>query len=166
MLVELVKLVMIVFVLAVPVAVYGVVVRNDLARRWEGLKALAANVRAVRQRRQGVGHDIRGHVGRAERHEERVAQFGSRRGRGGGRAVKISDNLNGWPTATTLGATTAGMAMDLQSHDSETSARNLLHDAAERYNEIVQTWPSSVVARRCGFRPWRFNSGGRRSKHR
>lgn len=42
--------------------VYCVLVRNDLARRWERLRALAANVRAFCQRRQGVGRDVARHL--------------------------------------------------------------------------------------------------------
>ena len=53
----LVFLVLIVLIgLAIGLYVWNV--QHDLARRWERLRGLAANVRAIRQRRQGVGHDV------------------------------------------------------------------------------------------------------------
>ena len=76
---------------------YGVITRNDLARRWERLKGLAANVRAARQRRQGVGHDVARHLKYAQKHERGVTRSGSQRGqRRGGRFIDISDVSNGW----------------------------------------------------------------------
>lgn len=142
---------------------YGVLVRNDLARRWERLRGLAANVRAARQRRQGVGHDVARHLSHAQRHEQRVMRSGSQRGgRHGGRFINVGDNANGWPSAQTTGVTSAGMNMDTQSRDSETAARMALHAEAEAYNAVVRSWPSCVVADACGFRPWRYAQHGRR----
>ena len=136
---------------------YGVSVRNDLARRWERLRGLAANVRAARQRRQGVGHDVGRHLKYAQRHEQRVTRSGSQRGRRrGGRFIDVSDLSNGWPTAGTTGVTSQGMSQDIQSRDSETAVRDILHAESQVYNAIVRSWPSCIVARACGFRPWRY----------
>lgn len=144
---------------------YGVIVRNDLARRWERLRGLAANVRAARQRRQGVGHDVARHLGHAQRHEQRVTRSGSQRGRRrGGRFIDITDTSNGWPTAQTTGVTSQGMNQDIQSRDSETAARVVLHTEAEAYNALVRSWPSCIVARACGFRPWRYVQHGSRRR--
>lgn len=141
---------------------YGVIVRNDLARRWERLRGLAANVRAARQRRQGVGHDVARHLVHAQRHEQRVTRSGAQRGqRRGGRLIDVSDLSNGWPTAGTTGVTSQGMSQDIQSRDAETAARLALHSEAEAYNALVRSWPSCIVAQMCGFRPWRYKQHGR-----
>jgi hypothetical protein len=136
---------------------YGVIVRNDLARRWERLLGLAANVRAVRQRRQGVGYDVARHLVHAQRHERRVQHSGSQRGRrGGGKFINVADNANGWPVASTTGVTSQGMGLDVSSRDAETAARETLHAEAQQYNAIVKSWPSCIVAEACGYRTWRY----------
>jgi hypothetical protein len=141
---------------------YGVAVRNDLARRWERLKGLAANVSAARQRRQGVGSDVARHLKYAQRHEQHVTRSGSQRGRrrGGGRFIDVTDTSNGWPMAQTTGVTSQGMSQDIQSRDSETAARMALHAEAEAYNALVRSWPPCIVARACGFRTWRYERQG------
>ena len=137
--------------------VYGVIVRNDLARRWERLRGLAANVRAFRQRRQGVGRDVARHLSHAQRHERRVTESGARRGRHrGGRFIDVSDLTNGWPTTSTTGVTSQAMGLDIQSRDAETAARAALHAEAQAYNTRVKSWPSKIVAEVCGYRPWQY----------
>ena len=144
---------------------YGVIVRNDLARRLERLRGLAANVRATRQRRQGVGHDVARHLSHAQRHEQRVTHSGARRGRRrGGRFIDVSDLSNGWPTAGTTGVTSQGMSQDIQSRDAETEARVALHAEAEKFNAIVRSWPSCIVAEMFGYRPWRYQQHGHRRR--
>jgi hypothetical protein len=155
----------IVVLLGLLTALYAVIIRNDLARRWERLRGLAANVRAIRQRRQGIGRDVARHLGHAQRHEQRVTRFGSRRGRGGGRFISISDTSNGWPTAQSTGVTVQGMNMDTESRDSEAGARVALQAEAAAYNAIVRSWPSCIVARACGSRPWRFVQHAHRRRH-
>lgn len=152
--------VLMVLVIGLPVAIYTIVTRNDLARRWERLRGLAANVVALRQRRQGVQGNIARHMTGAQRHEQRVTRYGSQRGRGSGRLV--ADIANGWPTAGVTSVTGQAMSADTQSRDSETAARLALHQEAEAYNQIVQSWPSSVVAQACGFQLWRFKGAHRR----
>src|SRR5438552_654581 len=121
--------------------VYGVLVRNDLARRWERLRGLAANVSAFRQRRQGVGRDVARHLSHAQRHERRVTESGARRGRyRGGRFIDVSDVNNGWPTASTTDVTSQGMGLDVRSRDAESAARAELHADAQAYNAVVKSW--------------------------
>lgn len=148
-------------VLVVPiglsVALYGVLVRNDLARRWERLKGLAANVRAARQRRQGVGSDVARHLKHAQKHEQQVTHTGSQRGRRrGGGFIDVSDLSNGWPVASTTGVTSQGMGLDTQSRDVETTAREALHAEAREYNAIVKSWPSCIVAEAFRYRLWQY----------
>jgi hypothetical protein len=138
------------------IGIYSLLVRNDLSRRWERLVSLAANVRAARQRRQGVGRDVCRHLGKAQRHEQHVMRSGAKRGAGGGRIIKVSDNSNGWPTAQTTSFTADAMQTDRESRDAEMAARKELHAEAEGYNAIVRSWPSCIVAKSCGFRPWRY----------
>lgn len=143
-------------------AIYAVAVRNDLSRRWARLMALAANVRAVRQRRQGVGRDVGRYVRRAQDNEQSVSRFGSQRGRRrGGRLIDISDTANGWPMVATTPITSQGMNVDVSSRDSETAARVALHSEAAQYNQILMAWPSCFVAQACGFRPWKYRPHGR-----
>lgn len=148
-------------VIALPLAAYTIMVRNDLSRRWERLRALVANVHAARQLRRGVGQDVGRHLGHAQRHEQRVTRFASQRGRGGGTAFKVADNANGWPGLTTTSVTTQGLSLDKQSRDAESAARMTLHAEAETYNALVRNWPTCIVARWFGFRAWRY-SGNRR----
>jgi len=143
------------------ILLYGVLVRNDLARRWERLKGLAANVRAFRQRRQGVGRDVGRHLKYAQRHEQSVTRSGARRGRGGsGRLIDVRDLSNGWPAASTTDVTSQGIGLDAQSRDAEIAARTALHAEAAAYNAIVKSWPSCIVAEVCGYRPWRYRQHG------
>lgn len=136
---------------------YGVLVRNDLARRWERLRGLVANVRALRQRRQGVGRDVARHLSHAQRHERAVTESGARRGRyRGGRFIDVSDVSNGWPTASTTTVTSQGMGLDIQSRDAENAARAALHAEAQAYNSVVKSWPSCIVAQMCGYRTWQY----------
>lgn len=148
------------------VLVYGVAVRNDLARRWERLLGLAANVRAARQRRQGVGRDVARHLVHAQRHERRVQHSGSQRGRrGGGRFISVTDNANGWPAVSTTGVTSQGMGLDVSARGTEIAAREALHAEAQQYNAIVKSWPSCIVAEVCGYRTWRYRQpDGRRRR--
>lgn len=83
-------------------------------------------------------------------------QSGARRGAGGGRLIKVSDNNNGWPTPQTTSVTSQAMHMDTESRDTEMAARTALHAEAESYNAIVRSWPSCIVAKTCGFRAWRY----------
>jgi hypothetical protein len=146
--------------------VYGVTIRNDLARRWERLLGLAANVKAARQRRQGVGHDVARHLVHAQRHEQRIQRSGSQRGRrGGGKFINVADNANGWPGVSTTDVTSQGMGLDVSARGTETAARETLHAEAQQYNAIVKSWPSCIVAQACGYRTWRFRQpDGRRRR--
>jgi hypothetical protein len=154
--------VLVLMILVSVIGVYALLVRNDLARRWERLVSLAADVRAARQRRQGVGRDLGRHLGHAQRHEAHVMRSGARRGAGGGRFIKISDLHNGWPTAQTNNVTAQAMNIDTESRNAEMEARRTLHAEAERYNAIVRSWPSCIVAAACGFRFWRYKQRHRR----
>jgi hypothetical protein len=156
--------VLLVLLVGLPAVLYAIVVRNDLARRWERLRGLAANVVALRQRRQGVQGTLTRHLTGAQRHEQRVLRYGSQRGRGNGRLM--ADIANGWPTAGVTGVTGQALSVDTQSRDSETAARLALHQEAEVYNQLVRSWPRSVVARACGFELWRFKGSGRRHQGR
>ena len=112
-------------------------------------EGISRDVRAARQRRQGVGHDVACHLKYAQKHERGVTRSGSQRGRRrtGGRFINITDTSNGWPTAQTTGVTSQGMNQDIQSRDSETAVRMALHAEAEAYNALVRSWPPCVVAR-------------------
>ena len=152
------------FLVILPVAIYATVARNDLARRYERLRGLSANVVATRERRHGVQGNIASQLAAAQRHEQKIMRYGPHRGRGGGHLV--NDIANGWPNA---GATTVtGQAMGLTAvlRNSETAARIALHEEAEKYNQVVRTWPTSLIAKAFGFQPWRFKgpSGRNRKK--
>lgn len=150
---------------AIIVGVYVLVTYNDLTRRWQRLLALAADVRVARRRRQGIKADMARHLGHVQHHERRVANSGSRRGRGSGKWV--SDNFNGWPALQTADLTGTGMSQDAESHNIEQAARLRLHAEAELYNQRVLRFPTRIVARWFGFRPWRFKTnGGRRFRRR
>lgn len=139
-----------------PVATYFAYAYNDLAKRWERLRGLHADVVSARIRRKGVSSTISRHLTRATRHERQVTNAGARRG-GRGRGL-ISDNVNGWPTSQAIGTSNQGMTTDIQSLDFENQRYLELHREAEQYNALIRSIPRCLVAKACGFRPWRFQS--------
>jgi len=149
---------------SIVVAIYGIVTFNELSRRLERLKALLADAQRIGSR----GHAVRGavtrHVGTATRHERRTIGNAAKRGGRGGRLVSIQDNANGWPQATAVSTTERGLAADIETRDREQQGWLQLHAEAQQYNALLRTFPSSVVGRAFGFRPWRLN-GQRRWRH-
>ncbi len=144
---------------AIIVGAYVIMIYNDLNGRREKLRALTANIRALRLRREGIGQDIGQRLGRAQHHEREVTRFGSQRGRGRGRFV--SDNFNGWPVIQLAGATSQAISTASQARDAELAMREELHDHARQYNSIVRSYPQCIIANACGFYPWRFNTSRR-----
>lgn len=151
---ELLPLVLVLALLLIPVGLYILITYNALGQERERLLALAANARAARQKRQGMGRDLSKHVGHAQHHERSVARFGSRRGRGAGRLA--SDIANGWPMVVSTHATTQAMTANADSRQAELQAREALHTSAESYNARIRQFPDCVIAGWFGFKPWRF----------
>jgi len=149
------------------VGLYSWAVYNDLAKRWQRLLALAADVRVARQRQQGVKADVARHVRNAQWNEQRIAGHGARRGGRGGRGrgflnLNVTDTHNGWATPVTAGLSGQGMANDLGSRDFEQAARLRLQDEAALYNQRIAQFPARIVAGWFRFKPWRFKVGRRR----
>lgn len=139
------------------VANYVVSTYNGLARRLERLKAIMADIRRVQRRGHAVRGTVAKHVRTATGHEQRaIRQAAKRRGRGG-KLINVQDNANGWPQHAAVGTTERGLTADIDAHDREQQAWHQLHHEAQKYNAMLRTFPSSLVARAFGFRPWRLS---------
>jgi hypothetical protein len=139
-------------------------VYQDLSRRLERLKALAASVQNAKQLRQGVGQIVNRQVTQATRHERGIASEGARRGRGGGNsAASVRDNHNGWPSAQhAIGALSEGLKTTVTAANLESQAREQLIREAEQYNAAIRSYPGCLFADLLGFRVWQFTSGRKR----
>ena len=144
---------------------YTLTTYNDLSRRLERLKTLLADVRRIGSRGHAVRVAVTRHVGTATRHERRAIGKAAQRGGRGGRLLNIQDNANGWPLATAVVTTERGLAADIETRDREQQGWLQLHTEAQAYNARLRTFPSSVVGRAFGFRPWRL-TGRRRGNER
>jgi len=155
-------------VLATPCALYALVVWNDFANRRQRLRRLVADIKTIRARRRGVTKAVNHHVWHAKHHEQQIASRGARRGKGGGRAIKVSDIANQWPAANAVNTVGQGLAIDVNSQDMEALAQRELNASAEEYNALLETIPRGWVAKQMGFRPWRILVSSRppRNSHR
>lgn len=146
------------------IALYTWYVWNDMTRRWQRLLSLAATVKTMRLRRFGVVKAAAIGVSRAARHEQQVARLGSRRGRGSGRFVAVTDNANGWPTAAAVGSANQGVSLAADSLDHEAAAWQSVQREAEEYNTLLRSFPRCMVADMLGFKPWSFGSNRHQGK--
>lgn len=143
-------------VLATLCALYTLAVWNDFAKRWQRLRRLVADIKTIRARRRGVTKVVNHHIRHAKHHEQQIASWGARRGKGGGRAIKVSDIANQWPAANAVNTVGQGLAIDVNSQDMEALAQRELNASAEEYNALLETFPRGWVAKQLGFRPWRI----------
>jgi len=145
---------------------YAIWLFNDLTQRLEHLKSLAANLKAIRARGYGIGRDVARHVVAGTRHEQHVVRLGAKRGGGGGRMIKVSDNGNGWASADALGTVNEGLSQRVRSRDAENEAARVLHAEATDYNSRLRSIPACWVGPAMGFRPWTFGRTRQKSNHR
>lgn len=146
-------------VIGLPIAIYSLFLFNDLAKRLERLKGVAADIRSARARRWGISHVAGQGVQSATAHEQRVVRSGSRRGGRGNGQFSVRDNANGWADVKAVNTVSQGLAANIQAQDFENQVRQSLHREAEEFNARLRVFPACILAPLMGFKPWNLGGG-------